>query len=56
MALPTPGFWTVGFQPCEGVDVCRFKLPGLWYLVLAALADQEIVTRLSFFEGRDGLP
>lgn len=26
-ALPTPGFWTSGFENCERINLCCFKLP-----------------------------
>ena len=35
MALPTPWFLTSGLQNCRRRNVCGFKLPHLWYFVLA---------------------
>lgn len=37
MALPRPWFQTSKLQNCEIIHFCCFKLPSLWYFVIAAL-------------------
>ena len=40
VALPTPWFWTSGFQNCKKIKFCGFKPRNLWQFVLAALGNQ----------------
>lgn len=39
LALPTPWFRTSSLHSCGRISICYFKLPRLWCLVLAALAN-----------------